>query len=156
VVTFIAQGRNKHQSMVVTNSGGRVDEVVRWVDAELKACFHEDPNGDLRPWVCMSCDGFVKKEKKQVITVKRLKEEKELFKPQRKKLPKEAKSHHARSGKGKEVFVKELLLSPAGCNTKEFEGFCICSSCDASTQKQDTPLRATANGFEIGPCAKRT
>jgi hypothetical protein len=79
--------------MVVTNSGGRVDEVVRRVDAEPKACFHEDPNGDLRPWVCISCDGFVKKEKKRVITVKRLKEEKELFKPQR-KLPKDVKSHH--------------------------------------------------------------
>jgi hypothetical protein len=70
----------------------------------------------------MSCDGFVKKDKKRVITVKRLKEEKELFKPQH-KLPKEVKSHHACSGEGKEVFMKELLLSPAGCYAKESKGF---------------------------------
>jgi hypothetical protein len=139
--------------MVVTNSGGRVDEVVRRVDAELKACFHEDPNGDLRPWACTSCDGFVKKDKKRAITLKRLKEEKELFKPQR-ELPTEAKSHHGRSGEGKEAFMKDLLLSPAGCRAKESKGFCICSSCNVSAQKQETPLRATANGFEIGPCAK--
>jgi hypothetical protein len=101
----------------------------------------------------MSCDGFVKKEKKRVITVKRLKEEKELFKPQH-KLPKEIKSHHTCSGEGKEVFMKELLLSPEGCYVKESKGFCICSSCNASTQKQETPLRAIANGFEIRPCAK--
>jgi hypothetical protein len=139
--------------MVVTNSGGRVDEVVRRVDAELKACFHEDPNGDLRPWVCISCDGFVKKDKKRVITLKRLKEEKELFKPQR-KLPTEVKSHYTYSGEGKEAFMKDLLLSPVGCYVKESKGFCICSSCNTSTQKQETPLRAIANGFEIGPCAK--
>jgi hypothetical protein len=82
VVTLIEQGQNKHQSIVTMNCGGRADEVMRQVDAELMACFHEDLNGNLRPWVCMSCDGLVKKEKKRVITVKQLKEEKELFKPQ--------------------------------------------------------------------------
>jgi hypothetical protein len=95
----------------------------------------------------------VKKDEKRAITVKRLKEEKEPFKPQRKS-PKEVKSHCAHSGEGKEVCVKELLLSPAGCYVKESKGFCICSSCNTSTQKQETPLQAMANGFEIGPCAK--
>jgi hypothetical protein len=133
--------------------GGRVDEVVRRVDAELTACFHEDPNGDLRPWVCISCDGYVKKENKRVITVKRLKIEEELFKPQR-KLPEEVKSHYTYSGEGKEAFMKKLLLSPVGCYVKECNGFCICSKCNNSTLKHETPLRAIANGFEIGPCAK--
>jgi hypothetical protein len=69
-------------------------------------------------------------------------------------LPTEVESHCACSGEGKEAFVKDLLLSPVGCHAKESKGFCICSSCNTSTQKQETPLRATANGFEIGSCAK--
>ncbi len=115
--------------------------------------FPQGPEWIFETMCVISCDGFVKKENKRAITVKRLKEEKELFKPQR-KLPKEVKSHYTYSGEGKEVFMKELLLSPVGCYVKESKGFCICSSCNTSTQKQETPLRAIANGFEIGPCAK--
>jgi hypothetical protein len=113
VVTLIEQGGNKRQSIVTMDCGGRVDDVVRRADAELMARFHEDLNGDLRPWARTSCDGFVKKEKKRAIAVKRLKAEKESFKPQQKS-PEEAKSHCARSGEGKEAFVKESLLLPAG------------------------------------------
>ena len=127
------------------------NDVVRMTDESIAECFHEDETGHLRPWVCMSCDGFVKKEKKRFIAATRLNNHQALFSPQRKS-PNEVLSYYTYNGAGKQNFMKKMMLSPRACFTKD--RFCICSYCESSVQRNEIPLRTIANGFEIGPCPK--
>jgi hypothetical protein len=68
------------------------NDVVRMTDKRIPDCFHEDEKGILRPWVCMSCDSFVKKEKTRITTATRLSQCQTSFSPQPKS-PDELRSH---------------------------------------------------------------
>lgn len=127
------------------------NDVVRMTDKRIAECFHEDQEGHLRPWVCISCDAFVKKEKKRFITPTRLKKHQALFLPQR-KLPNEIRAYYTYKGAGKQNYMKKIMLSPRACFKDD--RFCICSYCESSVQRNEIPLRTIANGFEIGPCPK--
>ena len=126
-------------------------KVVEMTNKRIADCFHEDEKGHLRPWVCISCDAFVKKEKKRFITTTRLSKHQALFSPQR-ALPSEVISYYTYDGTGKQDYMTKIMLSPRACFFKD--QFCICSVCDSSVQKNEIPLRTIANGFEIGPCPR--
>jgi hypothetical protein len=127
------------------------NNVVKKTDRRIAECFHEDEKGGLRPWVCISCDAFVKREDKRFITTTRLNKHQALFLPQR-QVPHEVISYYTYKGTGKQKYMKKILLSPRACFTKGL--FCICSCCESSVQKNEIPLRTIANGFEIGPCPR--
>jgi hypothetical protein len=131
----------------------KASEVAELINQSINDNYHIDENGVVKPWVCISCDGFIQLSKKKHIKTKRLENVKQLFQAQR-KLPQEILKHYKYTGEGGEEFMKDILLSPSACYVKSKKAFSICSQCSHAVSTTKIPAKAISNGFEIGPVPK--
>jgi hypothetical protein len=113
------------------------NKVVQMTNKRAAECFHKNEKGHLRSWVCMSCDAFVKKEKKRFITAMRSNKHQALFAPQQKS-PNKVMSCCTCEGTGKQKHMKKTMLSPRACFVKG--QLCVCSHCKTSVQRNKIPL----------------
>lgn len=127
-----------------------MERIENEINKGLQNSYYEDEDGNLIPYVCMSCDKNLRISQVTYVSKEDMENRSNLFEPKR-DLHDDVLSYYTYDGSTNSTILRGCLFSPRSLYNKRKQAFVLCKDCryDSLTNNR-TPKFAISNYFEIG------